>query len=94
MAFGATPPGIPHAEEALSKFPFRFLIALALSSLVAAPVSGEETAEKIEEMVDEAVILDKPPFFRAVAQVYMNWYDVPDSEVIAIMEKWSTRQNI
>lgn len=56
--------------------------------VAAAPVSGQDVSEEIGRMVDEAVILEKPPFFRAVAQVYSNWYDVSDTEVIEIMEKW------
>lgn len=60
--------------------------------IVAAPVCGEETAAEIGEIVDEIVILSKPVFFRAVAQVYMNWYDVSDEEVMAIMEKWQKEQ--
>lgn len=60
--------------------------------IIAAPVSGEQIAEEIGKMVDEKVILVKPPFFRAVAQVYSNWYDVSDGEVIEIMEKWRKEQ--
>lgn len=56
--------------------------------VVAAPVSGEEMADKLWKMVDEVVILERPRFFQAVAQVYRNWYDVPDREVIEILEKW------
>lgn len=56
--------------------------------VVAAPVSGPEVADEIAKMVDEAVILEKPEFFRAVAQAYRNWYDLDDEEVLAIMKKW------
>jgi len=56
--------------------------------IVAVPVSGEDVAEEIGEIVDEITVLIKPAFFRAVAQAYMNWYDVSDQEVIEIMEKW------
>jgi predicted phosphoribosyltransferase len=30
--------------------------------------------------------------FRAVAQVYRNWYDVSDREVIEMLDKWKNRQ--
>ncbi|ODS37290.1 MAG: phosphoribosyltransferase [Candidatus Altiarchaeales archaeon WOR_SM1_86-2] len=53
--------------------------------IAAVPVSGEDAAEEIGKMVDEMVVLEKPVFFRAVAQVYRNWYDVPDEEVIEIL---------
>ena len=53
--------------------------------VVAVPVTGPATAEELAEIVDDVVILEKPPFFRAVAQVYWDWYDVGDDEVIDIM---------
>ena len=56
--------------------------------IVAVPVSGKDVAEEIGKLVDEIIVLEKPEFFRAVAQVYRNWYDVPDEEVIKIMKKW------
>lgn len=56
--------------------------------VVAVPVSGEEVAKDIGELVHEIVVLSKPRFFRAVAQAYVNWYDVSDEEVIETMEKW------
>jgi putative phosphoribosyl transferase len=59
--------------------------------VVAAPVSGKDVAEEIEKMVDETVILEKPEFFQAVAQVYRNWYDLSDQEVIKIMERWKMK---
>ena len=52
---------------------------------MAVPVSGEDVAEEIGKMVDEIVVLEKPLFFRAVAQAYRNWYDVSDQEVIEIL---------
>jgi len=55
---------------------------------VAVPVSGEDVEEEIGKMVDEIIVLEKPVFFQAVAQVYYYWYDVPDREVVEIMEKW------
>jgi putative phosphoribosyl transferase len=55
--------------------------------VVAAPVAGGDVAREIEKLVDETVILEKPRLFSAVAQVYRNWYDVPDREVIEIMRK-------
>ena len=60
--------------------------------VVASPVAGREVAEEIGRMVDEVIILEKPMFFRAVAQVYRNWYDVSDQEVMEILEKWEKEQ--
>jgi putative phosphoribosyl transferase len=56
--------------------------------VVAVPVAGERTAEDIGDSVDDMVVLEKPPFFRAVAQVYRNWRDVSDQEVVRIMDAW------
>ncbi len=59
--------------------------------IVAAPIAGPDTAKEMEGLADEVVVLEKPPLFRAVAQGYRNWYDVPDKEVIEIMEKAQKR---
>jgi putative phosphoribosyl transferase len=56
--------------------------------VVAVPVAGERVAREMGEIVDEPFILEKPEFFQAVAQVYANWYDVPDEEVLEILEEW------
>jgi putative phosphoribosyl transferase len=55
--------------------------------IVAAPVTGRDTAGDMEEIADEVIILETPPYFQAVAQVYRKWYDVPDEEVLEIMGK-------
>jgi len=60
--------------------------------VVAVPVAGREVKERIggerDGMADEIVVLEQPRFFRAVAQVYERWYDVPDSEVASLMQRW------
>ncbi|MHC4564980.1 MAG: phosphoribosyltransferase [Planctomycetota bacterium] len=55
--------------------------------VAASPVAGPSAATSLSKVVDEIVILERPMFFRAVAQAYTNWYDVPDAEVIEIMHK-------
>ncbi len=55
--------------------------------VVAAPVTGIDTKREIGQLVDEIVILEVPTFFQAVAQVYLNWYDVGDDEVLRIMKR-------
>ena len=62
--------------------------------IVAAPVTGRDTAWDMEGIADDVVILEMPPGFRAVAQVYENWYDVPDEEVLEIMKKINKRDNL
>ncbi len=56
--------------------------------VVGCPVTGVHTARDIERLVDEMVVLETPRFFQAVAQAYLNWYDVPDEEVVGILERW------
>jgi predicted phosphoribosyltransferase len=37
------------------------------------------------------IIPEVPKFVYAVAQVYMNWYDVTDEDVLEIMRKWDVQ---
>lgn len=55
--------------------------------VAAAPVSGRDSLELVEKEADETVVILLPPVFYAVAQVYKEWHDVTDKEVIAIMKK-------
>lgn len=55
--------------------------------VVAVPVAGRGVVNRIGNFVDDIIVLDIPPFFQAVAQVYENWYDVSDNEVLEIMSK-------
>lgn len=60
------------------------------SLIVAVPVSSPEVGKSLEEeeCVDETIIIEQPRYFRAVAQAYDNWRDIPDHEVISIMKDW------
>ena len=73
----------------------------AAKVVVAVPVASRQIADqdwpdkvKAERtgIADEMVVLEQPKFFRAVAQVYDRWYDVPDSEVMALMMRWREEQ--
>ncbi len=55
--------------------------------VVAVPVAGKEVAEKLQEKVDELIVLEIPANFRAVAQVYERWYDVSDEEVLDLLRE-------
>jgi len=55
--------------------------------VVAVPVAGKDVLERIKKEADEVVCLEVPLFFQAVAQVYENWYDLDDQEVLKIMKK-------
>jgi putative phosphoribosyl transferase len=61
--------------------------------IVAVPVSGNSLVREIGDMVYEIVVLEVPPYFQAVAQVYTNWHDVQDSEVIEILQRWKNKRN-
>ncbi|RQD85195.1 hypothetical protein D5R95_05280 [Methanosalsum natronophilum] len=54
--------------------------------VVAVPVAGRRTSLQIRSEADDYIVLTKPEDFRAVAQVYRNWYDVSDDEAIKIYE--------
>jgi len=56
--------------------------------IVAVPVSGEDVFYEIKQLVGEAHVLEMPYNFIAVAQAYLNWYDITDEDVIELMEKW------
>jgi putative phosphoribosyl transferase len=58
----------------------------AAKIIVAAPVGSPSAIRMLAGEVDETVVLEKPPHFRAVAEFYQHWYDVPDEEVIRIMQ--------
>jgi putative phosphoribosyl transferase len=58
--------------------------------IVAVPVSGKSTADMISKEVDELMVLEMPDKFRAVAEVYRNWYDLTDEDVLKILDKKST----
>jgi putative phosphoribosyl transferase len=55
--------------------------------IVAVPVAGAEVAGELAKLADELVVLETPAYFYAVAQVYENWYDVPDEEVLEIIAR-------
>lgn len=57
--------------------------------IIAVPVASPRISKKIQNLVDETIILTTPIDFQAVAQVYESWYDVPDEEVISIMDKFN-----
>lgn len=60
--------------------------------IVAVPVTGRQVEKEIGKLVDEIIVLEKPRFFHAVAQVYENWYDVSDEEVLRIMDQWERKK--
>jgi putative phosphoribosyl transferase len=64
--------------------------------VIASPVCSPELGRALKQMkaVDEVIILEQPRFFRAVAQVYEQWRDIPDHEVLEIMRQWKKEAQI
>lgn len=56
--------------------------------VVAVPVAGLRAASLVSRKADRLVVLEMPENFRAVAQVYQNWHDVTDSQVLSILDQW------
>lgn len=54
--------------------------------VVAAPVSGSQMKEKLQDIVDEVVILETPYNFYGVSQIYENFSSVEDADIIKFME--------
>jgi putative phosphoribosyl transferase len=55
--------------------------------IVAVPVASRQAIQKFSQMADEVVVLESPVNFYAVAQVYENWYDVSDEEVLEFLKR-------
>jgi len=60
----------------------------AASVTVGVPVAGSYSVREFSALADELAVLESPPDFHAVAQVYARWYDVSDTEVLEIMRRW------
>lgn len=61
--------------------------ANAKKIVVALPVCPQDTAEKIRNIADEAVILATPADFNAVGQWYREFPQVEDAEVIELLRR-------
>jgi len=55
--------------------------------VVAVPVAGAYSIREFSRLADDLVVLESPEDFHAVAQVYLDWYDLDDAEVLEIMQK-------
>jgi putative phosphoribosyl transferase len=60
--------------------------------IVAAPVASPSAAKELTRLADSVVIVERPFSFRAVAQVYENWYDVSDEEGLAFMREFAEQK--
>ncbi|HCE46996.1 MAG TPA: phosphoribosyltransferase [Lentisphaeria bacterium] len=62
--------------------------AKAKRIIAAAPVTSLMRLIELSHIADQAVAVETPDNFCAVASSYENWYDVNDYEVIDLMEAW------
>jgi predicted phosphoribosyltransferase len=60
----------------------------AAKIIVAVPIAGKEVARRVGDAADMIIVLETPAYFRAVAQGYENWYDVPDEEAATILKTY------
>jgi predicted phosphoribosyltransferase len=80
LATGATMISALHALRA--KKPEKLVCAV--------PVAPPDTLEKVASYADEVVCLETPEWFQAVGQFYMDFPQVEDEEVIAILRQNAT----
>lgn len=59
--------------------------------IVAVPVASQTAVIDIGKEADDVIALLSPLNFRAVADVYRNWYDVSDNEAVELLK--NARQN-
>lgn len=57
--------------------------------VVTAPVSGPDLLPELKEAADDVVIFQQPNSFQTVGQVYMDFHQLTDNEVIGILEDYS-----
>ncbi|TSC88073.1 MAG: phosphoribosyltransferase [Microgenomates group bacterium Gr01-1014_7] len=53
--------------------------------ILAVPVASKESAERLTEQIDEAMILETPDYFQAVGQFYQSFLPVSDEEVVQFL---------
>lgn len=56
----------------------------------AVPVAPAQTIERLRAELDELVVLEVPEFFMAVGQVYADFRQVEDAEVVRLLEAGET----
>lgn len=56
--------------------------------ILAVPVGAPDSLEKLTPLADEAVCLERPPFFAAVGQFYRDFPPVTDEEVRKTLEQF------
>ncbi len=60
----------------------------AAKVVVASPVSGSSYVSEVDSLADAVVILTKPEDFFAVGQVYDDFHDTTDAEVVGFLNEF------
>ncbi|ELR71612.1 hypothetical protein C900_02420 [Fulvivirga imtechensis AK7] len=60
----------------------------AAKIVVAAPISDERMKSILHRKADDVVILETPPFYRAVSQGYRDFSTVSDQQALEYLDKW------
>ncbi len=60
--------------------------------VLAVPVAPKDTCARLASEVDEIVCLETPMFFMAVGQFYLDFDQVTDEEVIAMLRSYEQRR--
>jgi putative phosphoribosyl transferase len=61
---------------------------------VASPVSGEKYVSEMTSVADSIIVLEQPDYFSSVGQIYHDFHDLSDEEVIRVLEDFSQPQTI
>lgn len=62
--------------------------------VIAAPVSAQDTQEKLAQKADEVVILEIPEYYHAVSQVYERFYQLSDNDALEFMQRWEKETKV
>jgi putative phosphoribosyl transferase len=63
----------------------------AAKVIVAAPVSGKHYAPEINGLADEVIVVQQPEDFYAVGQVYEDFHNLSDEEVITLLRDFDQK---
>jgi putative phosphoribosyl transferase len=57
--------------------------------VLAVPVAPADTVRELRPLVDELVVLEMPEPFRAIGLHYIDFHQLDDEEVVAILRRHS-----
>jgi len=62
--------------------------------VVAAPVSGTHYVPEINDLADDVVIVEQPEDFYAVGQVFEDFHNLSDEEVVMLLDDYENKHTI